>query len=167
AALRDDAVGVGAGAAAEEHLLHVAEPAQLAVDEVLALAAAVDAAADLDFFARYAEEAPAVVEGHGDLGHAEAAARRRAVENDVGHLAAAEALGALLAEDPADGVHDIGLSRSVGADNGGQAVGEVELRSLGEALEAGQFQALEHGPSPRRGAGSPPRTAARGLARGA
>src|SRR5262249_30023534 len=113
AALLDDAVGVGAGAAAEEHLLHVAEPAQLAVDEVLALAAAVDAAADLDFFARYAEEAPAVVEGHGALGHAEAAARRRAVENDVGHLAAAEALGALLAEDPADGVHDIGLSRSV------------------------------------------------------
>jgi hypothetical protein len=35
-------------------------------------------------------------------------------EDDVLHLAAAQRLGALLAHDPAEGVHDIGLARPVG-----------------------------------------------------
>src|SRR5262249_16939506 len=46
-ALLDDAVGVGAGAAAEEEVLDVLEAADLVVDEVLALAASVNAPADL------------------------------------------------------------------------------------------------------------------------
>ena len=53
-----------------------------------------------------------------DLGQAEAAARAGAVEDDVGHLAAAQALGALLAEHPADGVDDVALARAVGPDDG-------------------------------------------------
>ena len=75
AALLDDAVGVGAGAAAEEEVLDVLEPAGLAVDEVLALAAAVDAAGDLHLVGVGGEDAAGVVEGHRDLGQAEAAAR--------------------------------------------------------------------------------------------
>src|SRR5262249_43419306 len=47
AALLDDAVGVAAGAGAEEEVLDVLEAAGLLVDQVLALAAAVDAAGDL------------------------------------------------------------------------------------------------------------------------
>ena len=49
AALLDDAVGVGAGAAAEEQVLDVLEPAGLLIDQVFAFAAAVDPAGDLDF----------------------------------------------------------------------------------------------------------------------
>ncbi len=104
AALLDDAVGVVPGAAAEEEVLDVLEAADLAVDEVFALAGAVDAARDLDFVGLGGEFVAAVVEGHGYFGQAEAAPRRRAVENDVGHLAAAQAFGALLAEDPLDRV---------------------------------------------------------------
>src|SRR5262249_25873769 len=96
AALLDDAVGVGAGAAAEEEALDVLEAAGLRVDEVLALAAAVDAAGDLDLLGGRGEGAAGVVEGEGDLGQAQPAPRGRAVEDDVGHLAAAQALGALL-----------------------------------------------------------------------
>src|SRR5207248_699422 len=57
APLLDDAVGVGAGAGAEEEVLDVLEAALLAVDEVLALAGAVDAARDLHFLGVGGEDA--------------------------------------------------------------------------------------------------------------
>src|SRR5262249_30781165 len=72
--------------------------------------------------------------------------------DDVGHLAAAQALGALLAEDPAHGIDDVGLSRAVWSHNGRDAVAEVEGGLVGEALEADQFQALEHAASSTDGA---------------
>ena len=117
-ALLDDAVGVGAGAAAEKEVLDVLEPAELVVDEVFALAGAIDAARDLHLVGLGGEDAAAVVERHRHLGQAEAAARRRAVEDDVGHLAAAQAFGALLAEHPAHGVDDVALAGAVGPDDG-------------------------------------------------
>ena len=63
-ALLDDAVGVGAGPGAEEQVLDVLEPAELAVDEVFALAVAVDAAGDLHLVGVDGEDALGVVEGH-------------------------------------------------------------------------------------------------------
>ena len=87
----------------------------LAVDEVFAFAGAIDAAGDLHFLGVGGQLAAAVVEGHGDFGQAEAAARGGAVEDDVGHFAAAQALGALLAENPADGVDDVALAGAVRA----------------------------------------------------
>src|SRR5262249_30051078 len=117
AALFDDAVGVGTGAAAQKEVLDVLETTGLLVDEVLALAGAVDAAGDLDSLVVGGKAAVRVVEGECDLGHAEAAAGGRAVENDVAHLAAAQALGALLAEDPADGVHNIRLAGPIWSHN--------------------------------------------------
>src|SRR5262249_55758315 len=128
ATLFDDAIGVGARTGAEEQLFNIAEAADLVVDEVFALAAAVDAAGDLHLVGLGGEQAAGVVERHRHLGQAEAAARRRAVENYVRHLAAAQALGALLAQDPTHGVHDVGLARSVGTYNGRDALVEVELR---------------------------------------
>ena len=55
----------------------VAEPAGLAVDEVLALAAAVDAAGDVDLAGVDRQLAVGVVEGERDFGGAERAARSR------------------------------------------------------------------------------------------
>ncbi len=118
------------------------------VDEVLALAAAVNAAADLHLVGLGGQRAAAVVKGHGDFGHAEAAPGRRAVEDDVGHLAAAQALGALLAQHPAHGIDHVALARAVGADDAGDSGREVELGFVRERFEADQFQALEHGRSP-------------------
>src|SRR5581483_6250277 len=83
AALLDDAVGVGPGAGAEEQVLDVLEAAELVVDEVLALAAAVDPAGDLQFVVLGGELPAGVVEGKCYLGHAEAAARGGTVEDDV------------------------------------------------------------------------------------
>src|SRR5262249_35478349 len=114
-ALLDYGIGVRAGATAEKKLLDVLEPRRLLVDEIFAFAAAIDAARNLDFLAFGGQGTAAVVEGHGDLGHPEAAARRRALENDVRHLVAAQALGALLAQDPADRIYDIRLSGAVGS----------------------------------------------------
>src|SRR5262249_46086068 len=60
AALLDDGVGVVAGAAAQEKVLDVLEAAGLAVDEVLALAAPVDAAGDLHLVRRRRQHAAGV-----------------------------------------------------------------------------------------------------------
>ena len=48
-ALLDDAVGFGGHARAGEQIANVAQPAGLAIDQVLALAAAIDAARDVHF----------------------------------------------------------------------------------------------------------------------
>ena len=53
----------------------------------------------------------------------------RAVEDDIGHLAAAQRLGRLLAQDPTDGVRDIGLAAPIGADDGRDARAENRATS--------------------------------------
>ncbi len=78
-----------------------------------------------------------VHEGEGDLGHAGGAAFAGAREDDVFHLEAAQRLGGLFAEDPGDGVGDVGLAAAVGSDDGGDAVTlERDLRAITEGLEA-------------------------------
>ena len=92
-------------------------------------------------------DAAAVVERHCDFGQAQATARRGAVEDDVGHFAAAQRLGALFTEDPADGVNDVALAGPVGPDDGSEPVAEVEDSLLGEAFETDNFEPLEHAAS--------------------
>ena len=136
APLLDDAVGLGGGAGAAEEIADVAQPADLTVDEILTLAAAIDAAADLDLIGLDGEEPGAVVEDERRLGAVERLAGDRSGEDHVGHLAAAEAAHRLLAEDPFDGVDDVRLPRAVRTDDDGDAVGELEACPVGEALEA-------------------------------
>ena len=66
-----------------------------------------------------------------------------AVEDDVFHLVAAQALGALLAEHPGDGVGHVALAAAVGPDDGGDALVEGQLRPIGERLETGDFETFE------------------------
>src|SRR5205823_3486344 len=73
-------------------------------------------------------------------------ARVAAAEDDVLHPLAAQALGALLAHDPRDGVGLIALAAPVRADNGRHALIEGEFRPIGEGLETVDFQTLQaHG----------------------
>ena len=52
--------------------------------------------------------------------------------------------GGLLAEDPGDGVGDVGLAAAVGADDGGDAfAGELDLGAVAEGLEAEDLDFLE------------------------
>src|SRR5262249_51781935 len=101
-------------------------------------------AGDLHFFTVGGEEPAAVVKRHRHFGQAEGLSRRRAVEDDVGHFAAAQALGTLFSENPADRVDDVALAAAIGPDDGRDAAAEVEMRLFGKTLEAYQFQALEH-----------------------
>jgi hypothetical protein len=91
-----------------------------------------------------------VIEGQENLGHAEGLAQPRAVEKHVLHLGVAQHARALLAQNPADGIDDVGLAAAVGADNGGDAAGEIELQAGHEGFESRYFELpqLQGGPSP-------------------
>ena len=83
-------------------------------------------------------------EGERDLGHAGGLAVAGAGKDDVFHLDTAEAFCALLAEDPGDGVGDVGFAAAVGADDGGDAgAGELDLGAVTEGLEAEDLDLLE------------------------
>jgi hypothetical protein len=145
AALLDDAVGLRRGAGAREQLADVAQPRDLAVDEVLALAAAVHPPHDLHLVGLHRQLAGRVVEDERDLGRIERSSRGRAGEDHVGHLAAAEAAGGLLSEHPLEAIDDVRLSRTIRADNDRDAFGKVEASPVGEALEAEQLECFEPG----------------------
>ncbi len=66
-----------------------------------------------------------------------------ATEDHVLHLVAAQALRALLAKYPCDGVRDIALAAAVGPDDGGYALVEGKLRAVREGLETGNLEAFE------------------------
>ena len=57
-------------------------------------------------------------DGQRHLRHAQRFARVGAVENDIGHFLAAQGPGRLFAQNPANGVGDIGFAATIRADNG-------------------------------------------------
>jgi hypothetical protein len=69
-------------------------------------------------------------------------ARVAALEDDVLHLIAAQTLRALLAEHPRDRIDDVALAAAIGPDDGGDAGVEGKFGAIGEALEAGDFEAV-------------------------
>ncbi len=86
-----------------------------AVDGVLGRAVPEHQPGDADLGVLDRQHAVGVVDRERHLGAAERRARRRPGEDDVLHLAAAQRLGALLAEHPGDGVDDVALARAVRA----------------------------------------------------
>ena len=58
-------------------------------------------------------------------------------------FAAAEGFGGLFAEDPADGVGDVGFAAAVGADDSGDAGVEAEFGGIGEGFEAVERECLK------------------------
>ena len=86
-----------------------------------------------------------VVEGERDFGGVQRPAAARAVEDHVGHFVAAEALDALLAQDPLDGVDDVRFSRAVRPHHDRDARRKLEPGAVGKTLETDDFQGLEHG----------------------
>src|SRR4029453_16211727 len=89
---------------------------------------------------QHAAETQAHFSGGGGL------SRIAAAENHVLHSIAAQALRALLAHHPGDGIGDVALPAPVGADNGGDALVEGELRSIGERFETVDLEAFKaHG----------------------
>ena len=134
-ALRHHGIGRGSDARAHEEALDVLQAALHLVDEVLALAGAVDAPRHRHLVVLRAELLLAVGERDGDLGEAEGLARVGAVEHHVHELRAANRRRALLAEDPADGIGHVRLAAAVRPDDGDHARLERQARAVGEGLE--------------------------------
>ena len=126
-----------------QQFLHVHQSATAAVDFVLAAAVAEHPAGDRHLGVLDRQRVVGVVDRHRHLGAAQRSPRRRAGEDDVLHLAAAQGLGALLTHHPRERVDHVRLARAVGADDAGDAGLEAQSRRRGKGLEALQRQTLE------------------------
>ena len=126
-----------------KHLDHVDKPAAGAVEPILALARAVQAAQDRDLAERQRDGAVGVVEHELDLRGAAGLHPAAAAEDHVLHRLSADRQRRLLAHRPQHGVGDVGLARPVGPDHDGDAGAEVEPSAVGEGLEALQRERLQ------------------------
>ena len=80
---------------------------------------------------------------HRDRGHPDRLAFARTGEDHVFHPAAAQALGALLAENPTDGVAEVRFAAAVRTDNGRDAGAVKRISSGRKRLKPLDFNALE------------------------
>jgi hypothetical protein len=123
--------------------LNVEEAAGDVVDGVLAVAAAEQRPADRHLGELDREDPRRVVDRKRDFRAAGAGLFRRAGEDDVLHLAAAQRLRALFTEDPRDRVYEVGFPGAVRADDDADAGSELEHGPLGERLETPDLKGFE------------------------
>ena len=129
-------------AGAGEEVEDIAQAGGVLVEEVLALAGAVEAPAHRDLGPRHRQHT-VVAEGQLGFGEAHRLPRRRAVEDQVFHALAAQRFRALLAECPADRLRDVALAASVGTDDRGDSGGDLDGGFFGERFEAVKRDGLE------------------------
>ncbi len=144
----DDRVGRVVDAAVVEEVAQVLQADGAVVQEVLAEAVALHAPLDGDLVELHGNAVVVVGEGDRDLGQADRLALGRPLEDDVLHALAAQLLGGLLAEDPADGVDDVGLAAAVRAQDRGDPLVEGEGRALRERFESEQLHPFQLHASP-------------------
>ena len=118
-----------------KELVDILEAAAGAVDEVLALPAAVEPARHRHLAEVHGQRA-VVVENQRDLRDVQRTPLRRAREDDVLRARAAQVADVLLAEHPAHGIRDIALAAAVRADNRRDAVVEFNGNLVGKGLES-------------------------------
>ena len=153
AALLDDRVRTLANAGAQEQVRDVEQPNRSPIDEVVAVALAIETPGDLNLRVIAVVrrgEAVGVVERERDLSETMRPAPLRAAEDHVLHVFAAEAGGRLLAHAPLDGVHDIGFATAVRPDDTGDVVVEMDRRLVDEGFEANDLELLDLHDAPQR-----------------
>ncbi len=141
--LANHAVAVGAQADLEHELGDVAQSDAGAVEQVLALARAVQAPGDAHLAVLERQYAVAVVEDQRDLGHAQRLALGRAGEDQLFGFPRPHRAGGLLAQHPAHGIRDVRLARPVRADDDHDARLELGHGPRRERLEADELEALQ------------------------
>jgi hypothetical protein len=134
-ALLDDRVRVRTEARVAADVEDVTEAGGLPVQLVVAAALAEDDATDLDLTLRHGQDLLVVVELQRHLRPRKLPSLRRALEDGLLHLRAADGRGALLAQHPADGVTDVRLAAAVRPDNRRDAIVKGEFRAIREGLE--------------------------------
>ena len=142
-ALADHDVHLPAQPGVRQQFLDVEQAAVVPVDGVLALPGPEQQAADRHLGVVDGQGAVGVVDGQRDLGPAQRGTPGGAGEDHVLHLAAAQRLGSLLAHDPGERVHHVGLARPVRAHDAGDAGLEAQRGRRGERLEATQGESLQ------------------------
>ncbi len=134
-ALLDDGVAARSQTGAEEQLRDVLAPHLEAIDEIIGGAVAAHRTPQRDLVVvrvRAADLAVGIVEDQFHRSIAQGFARRRSVENDVGHRFAAQMFGGNLAHDPAHRIDDVGFAAAVGPDHARQAAGKCHRRRIDE-----------------------------------
>ena len=141
--LRHDRVGGPADSRIHQQIVDVLQAAERAVDPILRTPVAEYPAGQRDLVEIDLQRAFTIRHREGHFGHPERLALFRAVENDVGHFAAAECFGRGFTEHPADRVDDVGLAAAIRADDAGHALGEFEHGLVRERLEAMNFESFQ------------------------
>ena len=140
-ALADDGVALLAHTGIHEQLRHIFQADRLTIDVIFALTAAVVTAGNGDLALLHGgEDVLRVVDNQRHLGKTHLGPLRRAAEDNVFHLGAPKALGALLTHNPADGVRNVGLAGAVGAHDGGDVLAKVQDRLIRKGFEALDLQ---------------------------
>jgi hypothetical protein len=123
-------------------LRNVSKASSVAVDQVLALAGAVETADELDLAALNREPGGAIVEHQPCLGHSGGPPALRPREDDVFGPAASQIAHRLLAQNPAQGIDEVTFAAAVRADDCRYPFGELNTRKRRERLESGDVQGL-------------------------
>ena len=137
-ALGDDAVQLAAEPGLREEVAHVEAADGLAVEQVVAVARAVEPAHDRELAARDADAAVAVVEHQLDLADAARRVLLGAREEHVLARLRADLAGRLRCHGPLQRVGDVRLARAVRPDDDGDPALEAQLDRIAERLEAAQ-----------------------------
>ena len=117
--------------------MDIAQAAFLVVDQVLAGTVAMYAAGHDDFGIFRIQGTITIINNDGNFGKAHGGTFFGTAENHVLHLAHTERRSFLFAQDPADGIRNVGLATAVRSHHGSQAFrGEVDFGPLGEGLES-------------------------------
>ena len=132
APLPDERISVAADTGVREQHHDVFQAALRPVDQVLALAGAVQAAGDADFDEVNIERVVFVVHHQRYFAHAGGFAALGAGEDQVLHLAATQRFGALFAQYPFNGIGNVALSAAVGSDDRRYSVTELQYCFVNE-----------------------------------
>ena len=144
AALLDQGIRLPRQTRVDEEIGDVPEAAGDRVEQILALPGAVEAAGDIHLFVVGGQRPVVSGEGQGHLGQAEGLALAVPGEDQVVHPVAAQELGALLSQRPADRVGHVALAAAVRPDDDGHSGLEREFNLVCERLETekGDFREM-------------------------
>ncbi len=158
ASLLDEGVRLAGQAGVKEQVLDVAEAAGDLVQQVLALARSVEAAGRVYLFVVGGKFALVPREGERNFGETEGLSPTVASKDEIIHPIAAQELGALFSQGPADGVGDVALAAAVWSNDRGDPglKGKFDLVREGFETEKGDFGEVHSAASPsREGRGLP------------
>ena len=135
----NDGIAVGADAGVQEKVLYIFQAALYVVEAVFTFAALIE-------FTRYGngielggKQVARILEGKAHLRQAAGRACFGPVEHQAFEVLTTQVTDLLLTDHPADTVHDVAFTATIGPDNAGNAFVEIERRLVGKALKTLDF----------------------------